>query len=226
MNKKLFLWVVLELVFLVVFNTVFFIVGGTSHPASVWISYLFIHLAYLMVVMTPFLTRKSTSASVFGISLHSISSAYFLTAFVVGVVMILLRLESYKPALLIQIVLAGIYAIILISHLIANETTADNEERREEEIAYIKEAASRVKILKDKLPSKKANREIEKLYDLLHSSPSKSSPSVQTLEMDIISKIAELEAAVSSQDEDRAKALSLDAYSLVELRNRKVKRSS
>ena len=92
MNKKSILYILLDLVFLAVFNTVFFVVGGTDHPASVWISYAFIHLAYIMVVATPILTRKSSSASVFGFSLYSISAAYFLTEFVLGLVFVLLLL--------------------------------------------------------------------------------------------------------------------------------------
>ena len=70
MNKKSVLWILLDLVFLAVFNTVFFVAGGTDHTASVWISYGFIHFAYLMVLVTPFLIRKSSSAAVFGFSLY------------------------------------------------------------------------------------------------------------------------------------------------------------
>ena len=34
MNKKRTLWILLDLVFLIVFNVVFFVAGGTDHPAS------------------------------------------------------------------------------------------------------------------------------------------------------------------------------------------------
>ena len=46
MKKKIALWIILDLIFLIVFNTVFFVAGGADHPASVWISYGFIHFAY------------------------------------------------------------------------------------------------------------------------------------------------------------------------------------
>ena len=226
MKKKSLLWVALDLVFLIVFNTVFFVAGGATHPASVWISYAFIHFAYLMVLVTPFLTRKSSSAAVFGFSIYTISSAYFLVEFIVGIVFIFLRQDSYKPALIVQIVLAGIYAIILISHLIANESTADSIERHEQEVAYIKEAASRVKPLIGKLSDKKADREIEKLYDLLHSSPSKSCVSAQSIEISVINKITELEFAVSSGDENKIANILSEIYSLVEERNRIVRLSN
>ena len=115
----------LDLVFLIVFNVVFFVAGGTDHPASVWISYGFIHLAYIMLLITPFLIRKSTNTAVLGFPLYSISSAYFIVAFIVGLIFIFTHPESYKAALIVQVIIAGIYAVMLISHMIANESTGN-----------------------------------------------------------------------------------------------------
>lgn len=226
MNKKSVLWVLLDLVFLIVFNTVFFVTGGTEHPASVWFSYGFIHFSYIMVLATPFLIRKSSSAAVLGFSIYSISATYFFVEFVTGLVFIFLKQESFKPALIVQIIIAGIYAIILISHLIANESTADSIERHEDEVAYIKQSAARVKPLIGKLSNKKANKEIEKLYDLLHSSPTKSSSTVRSLELSIIDKIGELEDSIFSENEDEVVAKVGNIISLVEDRNRKIRLSN
>ena len=226
MKKKNFLWIALDLVFLIVFNVVFFVAGGTSHPASVWISYAFIHFAYLMVLVTPFLIRKSSSAAIFGFSLYSISSTYFLIELVVGIVFIFLKQDSYKLALIVQVVIAGIYAVMLISHLIANESTADSVERHEQEVAYIKDAASRVKLLVGKLPDKKSNREIEKLYDLLHSSPSRSNSTVYSLERTIVNLIEELESAISYENKDEAVKLAAEITKNVEERNRRLRQQN
>ena len=225
MNKKSVLWIILDLVFLIVFNTVFFVAGGFEHPASVWLSYGFIHFAYLMVIATPFLIRKSSSAAVFGFSLYSISSTYFLIEFVVSLIFIFLRQESVKAALIVQIIIAGIYAVILISHLLANESTADSVERREEEVSYIKTAASRVKALIGKLDNKKANKEVEKVYDLLHSSPTRTISSAHSLEMEIKNKISELEGAVAAKDNDVVITLSGELLQTIEERNRKIRLS-
>ena len=89
MDKKRFLWIILDLVFLIVFNVVFFVAGGTKHEASVWISYGFIHFAYIMMLITPFLVKKSTNTAVLGFPLYSISSAYFLVAFIVGLIFLM-----------------------------------------------------------------------------------------------------------------------------------------
>lgn len=223
MDKKSVLWLLLDLVFLAVFNTVFFVAGGTEHVASVWISYGFIHFAYLMVLVTPFLIRKSSCVAVFGFSLYSISSTYFLLEFVVGLVFIFLQSESYKASLIVQVIVAGLYAVLLLSHLIANEHTADRVERHEEEVAYIKTASSRVKVLMGKLNDRKANKEIEKVYDALHASPTKTASQVRSIENDVMNQIAELEEAVSDQNTAIVIATAGKILSLLEERNRKIK---
>ena len=223
MNKKSFLYILLELVFIAVFNIVFFVVGGTEHPASVWISYVFIHFAYLMICATPFLIRKSSSAAVFGFSLYSISSVYFFVEFFVGLLFIFASSDSYKASLVVQVIIAGIYAVLLLSNLIANEHTADSIDRQEREVAYIKDTASRIKMLMGKASDKKANKEIEKAYDLLHSSPSKSHRSVEVLEMDIKNIVSELENAVASDNVDDVLKLTKKIISTTEERNRRLK---
>jgi len=66
MVKKTVLWIILDLIFLAIFNAMFFILGGREHNVSVWLSYAFIHFAYLMLILTPILIRKGKSAVVFG----------------------------------------------------------------------------------------------------------------------------------------------------------------
>lgn len=226
MNKKSILYVLLDLVFLAVFNTVFFVIGGTEHPASVWISYGFIHFSYLMILVTPFLIRKSSSAAIFGFSLYSVSAAYFFVEFIVGLVFIFIDSESYKASLVVQIIIAGIYAVMLISNLIANEYTADSVEKHEDEVAYIKNAASRIKMLIGKTSDKKANKEIEKAYDLLHSSPSRSVATVKLLEEEIENKVSELEDVVASNNTTAIINVSGEIISLTEERNRKIRISN
>ena len=145
---------------------------------------------------------------------------------VVGVVFIFLKQDSYKLALIVQVIIAGIYAVMLISHLIANESTADSVERHEQEVAYVKDAASRVKLLIGKLPDKKSNREIEKLYDLLHSSPSKSNSTVHNLEVTIVNLIEELESAISYENKDEAVKLAAEITKTVEERNRRLRQQN
>lgn len=223
MKKKTALWILLDLVFLLVFNVVFFVAEGEKHLASVWIAYAFIHFAYLMVLVTPYLIRKSSSAPVFGFALYSVSSIYFLIQLAVGIVFICLKQESIKVSFITQIVIAGIYALILISNLIANESTAASLEKHEAEVGYIKESSSRVHSLIDKVGDKRADKAIEKTYDLLHASPAKTRSSVQSLEREILSLTWELESAVFEKDVDGVIAAAEAINTKAEERNRRLK---
>ena len=193
MGKKNILWIFLDLVFLVVFNMVFFIAGGIYHPASVWISYGFIHFAYMMLLATSFFIRKSSNAVIFRFSLYAISSMYFFVAFIVGIVFVIMHPESYKASLIIQVVIAGGDAIILLSNMLANENTAESIERHEVELQYVKRSSAMLKGIMDMTDNKTLKKNIEKAYDLLHSSQVKSDNSVYDYEVMVMDLIETLE---------------------------------
>ena len=200
MNNKNFLWVILDLIFLVIFNVVFFVISGTEHPASVWISYGFIHLAYIMLLITPKLIRKSSSSSVFGFSLYSISSTYFLVEFIIGVIFIFAKPESYKVSLVVQIITFGIYAAMIISHIIANEYTADNIERHELELQYVKNCSAQLKGIMNQVEDKNIKKKVEKAYDTLHSSPVRSNNTARDYELTVMDLIEVLEQNIERND--------------------------
>ena len=79
----------LTLVFLIVFNAVFFIVGGTVRTTGEWISYAFIHFSYLMLLLTPKLINNSSITSTLGVSVYFISFLYFVITLLVGCIFIL-----------------------------------------------------------------------------------------------------------------------------------------
>jgi len=223
MNKKQVLWILLDLVFLIVFNVVFFVAGGTEHPASVWISYAFIHLAYIMLIITPFLIRKSTNKAILGFPLYSVSAGYFIVEFLVGVVFSILKLDSYKPPLIVQVIIAGIYAILLIANLIANESTAASIEKHEAELYYVKESSSKLKGIMDSVDDKKLRKKIESIYDLIHSSPVKSNDSVYDLEKNVMSLIDSLNNAINNNNAEAAESIIDEIERIAGERNRKLK---
>lgn len=200
MNIKRTLWILLDLVFLSVFNVVFFVVGGTDHPASVWISYGFIHFAYIMLLITSFLIRRSTNTAVLGFPLYSISSAYFIVAFVVGLIFIFAHPESCKGELIVQVIIFGIYAVMLISNMIANESTAGSIERREVELRYVRDVSSKLKGIMDSISDKQLRKKVERLYDLFHSSPAKSNNSVRDYELAVLELVDVLEENIERND--------------------------
>ena len=223
MNKKNILWLILDSIFILFFNALFFLLGGASHGASVWISYGFIHFAYFMLLLTPKLIRTGKSSAVFGFSLYYLSSVYFLIQLVAGGIIILIAPEGTKAAIVIQLCLAGLYAILLVANMIANERTADDEAERQYRISYVKEASGRVKGLTEGINDKEAQKKIERLYDALYSSPVKSHPALEQMETRILGLITELEDAVSVKNKEQIISLSNTLLSAVNERNLRIK---
>ena len=227
MKKKNVLWTILNSIFLIVFNALFFTLSdNTEHNASVWISYGFIHFAYLMLLITPKLIRKGgKSTAVFGFSLYAISSVYFLIQFVTGLAFILVAPESFKAALIIQLCLAGLYCIMLISHMLSNEYTAEAEEKRQSQIEYIKDVSAQLKSLLEKISDKETKKKVERVYDAIYSSPVKSHPSLAQMEKNIIQSVNDLEHEVTTGHKEKTISLANSILSLINERNQLLKKN-
>lgn len=200
MNKKGVLWILLDSVFFIVFNVIFFAIIGTDHGAAGWISYVFIMLAYILLIVTPYLVRNSKSKAVFGFSLYVIGSVYFLVELIVGIVFILVTSTSFKVVLLVQILLFGIYAVLLISHMIANEKTAESEGNREYDLQYVKRTSLRLQSIMEGIPDKNLRKKVEKAYDIISSSPVGSNLQAKEIEGQITQLVGDLESAVDGKD--------------------------
>ena len=203
MNKEHILWTILNSIFLIVFNVFFFALNGTDNVASVWISFAFIHFAYIMLLLTPKLIRSGKSSAVFGFSIYYVSSIYFLLQLVAGITFIIIAPESNVTAVLVQISIAMFYSIILVSLLIANERTADSEAIRQTQIIYIKDISSKTKELLDTVKDKDIKKPLERLYDTLYSSPTKSHNDLRNKEEDLLDSVNELESLIGSGDKER-----------------------
>jgi hypothetical protein len=197
--------------------------GGIRHNVSVWASYSFIHFAYLMLLLTPRLIRREKSSAVFGFSLYSISAIYFLIEFAAGIVFILFYSENYKIVFLVQICIAGLYGIILIANMIANEHTANAEEERHYQIAYVKDASSKIKELLDKINDNEARKKVANIYDAINSSPVKSHTGLMETEQKILASIDELKDAVSTGDKESIISLATRLLSTVNERNMRLR---
>lgn len=187
--------------FVILFNVVFFILGGSSHPASVWISYGFIHFAWLCFVAAPLLSEKNDHA-VSRLSVYSVSGVYFLAELVVGLIFIFAAPQSSKAALVIQIVLFGVYLAALLPVLLANRHTSELTQQRTMDSQDIQAMAARVRNLTDRLADETANREIRRVLDQLNALPLSRvdrlySPEVQSL-------LSALEEAVKKEDAQSA----------------------
>lgn len=204
MNKKTGLWIALDLIFVIVFNVVFFTLLGGEHPASVWVAYAFIHIAYIMVVVTPFLTRKGRDGHLFGTTIASISSAYFIATLISGIVIIAIHPESAKWAIIVEVVLTGIYAVLLLVNMLANEHTAEVTEKQQIQLQYVRGSSARLNEMMSVVSDKKLKKKLQRAYDIVHSSQVHSSPAAQRYEVEVLSLLDTIEDYLGAEDFDSA----------------------
>lgn len=201
------LWLCLDLAFLIVFNCAFFIIGGSEHPKSVWIAYAFVHLAYVLLLLSPKLVRMSKRSDVYLQTIIGISAVHFLVQFLASVIIMIVKPESFTVSFVIQIIILGFYLVFLFSHMIANESTAQQLQRQETETQYIRDATYRIKPLLGTTGVKETDKLIEKVYDILRTSPTKSCISATSIELEILHKIADLEKSIQESDDKQTKRI-------------------
>lgn len=217
--KKNILNTLVRLIFLIVFNILFFVITGTKHSNTVWLSYGFMHFSYIAFATTPLFIKKDSNKLVLGFPLYSVSAFYFFVEFVVSLFFMFGVSDSFNLALSIQLILSGIYIALFISNAIANDATNEPGTRQSSEAIYINTLSSEAKILINKAKEKETKKALEKLYDALRSSPTKSSPDVKELEDEISTAISKIAPALKSQNEDLAKENITLTLSLIEKRN-------
>ena len=223
MKRTRILWLALNTIFIIVFMTFFFMLANIDEcNTSVWISFGTILLSYIMLLCTPLFVRKGSAQSDFRRPLYVVSSTYFSISFVMGLVIILVNPENYKATMLINVALFGIYAIVLLTNLLANEHIAEQEAKREIELKYVKEASATLRTFMGCVKDYNTIKRIETAYDLIATSPANSSPSVKSLEESIIQEIADLVEMDPSSDIERIESSINIIISMANKRNAKL----
>lgn len=189
MNRRNILQIALKMIFVVIFNISFFIISGIHHPVSVWIAYGFIHFSYVTFLFAPKLLGEKSKLSELGLSNDTISLTYFFIVFIEGLFFIILKMKTYKLCLLVNLFITSIYFIILIINVLANEHTITQNRTYEKELNYIREGSSKLSALLDMGLDKDIYKQVEYLYDLIHSSPAKSDISVYDYEQKVLELI-------------------------------------
>jgi len=90
----------------------------------------------------------------------------------------------------------------------------------------MKESSARLQSVIQLITDSEIAQKIERVYDLLHSSPTKSNTDVHLLEQKIISEIKRLEIIVNQNDTKQIATIADKIYRLVDERNSQLKISN
>ena len=217
--KKRVLIIILLSLFLVLFNVMFFLLGGhTGANASGWISYGAIHLSYLLMVFSPLIVRGLKSDKIFGIPLTAVSMVYFCIEFIVGLVFILFNPEGWKAAFLIQLILFVIYAALALIVLIAGAAAEEGEKEKIATGAFVNKAGELIADAVKRAPEGEARDAVNAAAYALSMTPAFSREDVLGIEGQIITRIKDVRVAAEKKDEQAVIALAGDVRGLIEQR--------
>lgn len=203
--KKNYLTITLYLLFPIIFNILFFLLGGFPSKLSIWVSYLFIHFAYLLWITSPYITPKTKSRSLFGNTLSFVSAIHFVITLIIGMIFILNVPESYKTNGTIHLIITGIYLVLFFMIMIANENTATQEENLEQGLKYIKDGSQILQELKTMTSDIELKRLIQNTYDILHSSPIKTTESAIISEEIVLELLTTLKTKIKNLEKEDVK---------------------
>lgn len=225
--KQRILSVILGLVFLVTFNALFFLLAGTDVCTAIWISYGFIHLAYIFVLVTPLLTVKTDTAPMLNYTIWSQTITYFIVELILGTGFVVFDInapsDSIMWPLLVQGIVFAIFLFILITNMMANEVTQKHEEQRIEQSYQFDSAVDDLLSLSHEDFSPEVKKAIDKCYNELRYGPLRSHPSISGIENDIRDKIVQLQDSILENDPESQTALARELYRRIQERNRKLK---
>lgn len=216
--KTTLIRIVFTLVFLVVFNTLFFLLSGTDNPTSVWVSYAYIHVAYFTILFLPVLKTKGDASYYLSSVLYGQAITYFLLELIAGVVFIIYRMESPVWSLVVQTALWLIFVVLILGNAWANQATAQSLEKRKQDIDAYQSMRMSLKRLMAKTDKPELKRLIADCSDKLEASSSRQTQESEKIDIEIEQAIASLRQSITEDDVEESTSLARQLAGLIEER--------
>lgn len=216
--KTTLIRIVFTLVFLVVFNTLFFLLSGTDNPTSVWVSYAYIHVAYFTILFLPVLKTKGDASYYLSSVLYGQAITYFILELIAGVVFIAYRMESPVWSLVVQTALWLIFVVLILGNAWANQATAQSLEKRKQDIDAYQSMRMSLKRLMAKTDKPELKRLIADCSDKLEASSSRQTQESEKIDIEIEQAIASLRQSITGDDVEESTSLARQLAGLIEER--------
>lgn len=216
--KTTLIRIVFTLVFLVVFNTLFFLLSGTDNPTSVWVSYAYIHVAYFTILFLPVLKTKGDASYYLSSVLYGQAITYFILELIAGVVFIIYRMESPVWSLVVQTALWLIFVVLILGNAWANQATAQSLEKRKQDIDAYQSMRMSLKRLMAKTDKPELKRLIADCSDKLEASASRQTQESEKIDIEIEQAIASLRQSITGDDVEESTSLARQLAGLIEER--------
>lgn len=216
---------VILLILLAVFNVVAFVVphvqGGTF-----WTGYAFTTAAFLLQILFAFLAfgKADTLYRTFlGIPVFRLGIVYLVIQVIFGLVCLFVPLLPMWAAVIVSVVLLGIYMILIISAMMARDEVDKTGNKVKEQTAFIRSLTADAESLLARAKSEESKTVVKKVYEAVRYSDPMSNSALSEIEAQITMKFATFSAAVEVDEVENIHTSGDELLILIGGRNRKCK---
>lgn len=201
--KSNILKLVIGLIFLIVFNVLFFLLGGTERSDTEWVCYGFIHAAYLCLLVTPLFCNAEKGETVLSASLCLRALFYFFTELAMGLGFI--WYNAYNPIsivwpAIIQGILLAVFLILQLMSVLANDATKASLAKQRHERVYIRSLAEKLKETMRQVNDPTLHKQLANCYESLSSISLESFPEALDAELELKNAVNTLCSFVEQGD--------------------------
>ncbi|MBD5414559.1 MAG: hypothetical protein HDR52_09150 [Treponema sp.] len=229
MTKRNILTVILDSIFIIVFNALFFLYDCAHSVSTIWICYGFLHFAYLMILIIPLIESKGKTASHSHLTTYLISFLYFIATFAFAMFVFFNRNSIGKIKLnvmsivSVEIITTMLYIVILVINILMNDTIAKKQAKHDAEKSFIKAISAKTKYIESLTAGQILKSRLEDLYVTAYTSPIHTSNEVAVYEEKIMNLLAELEKNIEQNKTEKSSDLITEINRLLNKRNLIVK---
>ncbi len=180
--------VVIALIFLAIFNLVFFLLDGPANPVN-WVSYGFITFAYLMLLATPLFGGNAKGLTVLQATLWMNATGYFFLELAVGIVFFVLGPQDMTWPLIVQAVILAIFIIMQLMSALANKSTDQSIRKQRAESQHIRQMSDKLRSRLAMVDDAELKKELTVFYQSLSSTSLETFDEAQDAELQLRNSI-------------------------------------
>lgn len=206
-----------------VFNLLVFTISKSRNDVF-WLSYGFMTLAFVVQIVSMFMSFKSADVETafFGIPLASFSVFYLCAELVIGALFMIFQMASFTLALVIQVLVLAVFLSIAIISLLARDTVQQISDNVKEHVSNLKSVLVDIEMLMDCCTDPELKADLRKLSETVKYSDPISNEAVADVEQRIMRKISELRINIDDNQIADAKQSCADLERLYVERNKKL----
>ena len=218
--KKKVLLLILESLFVIIFNVMFFLLGGHEGArASRWISYAGIHIAYALMIITPILLKHSKTDTAFGFPISAISAVYFVAEFLLALIFVLFNPVGWKACFLMQLILLAIYAVFVLVLLISDVSAREKEAKKLQTGKFVGDAKDELTAIMKKTRNSDIIAVLDTVREKLEISSLDSVAEALPVEDEFMKQLKRIKVSAEMKDLARVTDDAQDAKELLSKRN-------